>query len=79
MSYIVVNIGCIECGVSSQIVGVYETKEEAQSIADKLEHTHNWREGGQNGYEVYPMPKIGVTHPDYLKKSDEDPDYERHT
>lgn len=48
--YIVVNIGCIECGVSSNIVGVFDDDIKANEIAAKLNDTHAWREGGQNSY-----------------------------
>lgn len=32
--WIVVNIGCIECGVSSDIVGVYATQAEAEAVVE---------------------------------------------
>jgi hypothetical protein len=57
--WIVVNIGCIECGVSSNIVGVFNDVEEANSIAGTLNNKMNWREGGQNSFEVFPMPNPG--------------------
>lgn len=53
--FLVVNIGCIECGVSSGVVGVYETEDEAQSIAAKCDHHLSWREGGQNSFEVFDL------------------------
>lgn len=66
--FIVVNIGCIECGVSSNIVGVFESESVANQIADDLQKTHSWREGGQNHFEVFPFPKeIGVIHEEYLQ------------
>ena len=55
--YMVFNIGCIECGVSSDVVGFYDTKEEAQNVTavcyDKLE----WREGGQNSFKIFDLTK----------------------
>lgn len=51
--YMVFNIGCIECGVSSGIVGFYESVEEANAVAKKLDDVMDWREGGQNSYEVF--------------------------
>ena len=66
--YIVVNIGCIECGVSSNIVGVYTTEAVADAIAAKLQDSKfSWREGGQNNYEVFRVPAIGVTNPEYIE------------
>lgn len=66
--YIVVNIGCIECGVSSNIVGVFDDDIKANEIASKLNDTHGWREGGQNSYEVFPMPELNVINEEYLRE-----------
>ena len=66
--YIVVNIGCIECGVSSNIVGVFDDDIKANEIAAKLNDTHEWREGGQNAYEVFPMPELNVINEEYLRE-----------
>lgn len=57
MKWIVVNIGCIECGVSSNIVGVFTNEDRAEAVADQLRETHSWREGGQNSFQVFPMPE----------------------
>lgn len=53
--FLVFNIGCIECGVSSNVVGVYDTKEEADSVCEKCADSIHWREGGQNGFEVFDL------------------------
>lgn len=58
MEWLVVNIGCIECGVSSAIVGRFDSESEAYSVATRLDDTHSWREGGQNAFEVFPMPAV---------------------
>ena len=42
-AWIVVNIGCIECEVSSNIVGVFSDKNYADELARKLEKTHSWK------------------------------------
>lgn len=59
--FLLFNIGCIECGVSSAVVGVFEAREEAEQIAERLRHTHSWREGGQNGFEVFELPEAPNT------------------
>jgi hypothetical protein len=67
--FIVVNIGCIECGVSSNIVGVFTDENEAQRIAAGLDATMSWREGGQNSFEVFPMPaKLDTVADEYAEK-----------
>lgn len=51
--YLLMNIGCIECGVSSAIVGFYDHESDAEAAAEKCsEHLH-WRDGGQNSFEVF--------------------------
>lgn len=55
--WLVFNIGCIECGVSSNVVAVYPTEHEANTVAEKLNEVHAWREGGQNSYEVFELNK----------------------
>lgn len=63
--WIVVNIGCIECGVSSNIVGVFDDESKALRVADKCEEYFDWREGGQNAFKVFPMPPANVVHEEY--------------
>jgi hypothetical protein len=63
--WIVVNIGCIECGVSSNIVGVFDDKARAEAVADKCRDEFEWRESGQNDFEVFPMPPVNVIHEEY--------------
>jgi len=63
--YIVVNIGCIECGVSSDIVGVFANKERADAVASACDDKYDWREGGQNAFEVFELPEPEIINPDY--------------
>ena len=53
--WMVFNVGCIECGVSSDVVGFYATKEEAKQIAQACEDHLYWRQGGQNAFEVFDL------------------------
>lgn len=55
--YLVMNIGCIECGVSSKIVGVFASEEKAKTVAEDCSYNHNWREGGENAFEVFELPE----------------------
>ena len=63
--WIVVNIGCIECGVSSEIVGIFDNQERANSIAKEFNKTFSWRQGGQNYFEVFPMPAVNEIAEEY--------------
>jgi len=65
--WLVINIGCIECHVSSNIVGLIADKVEADALAKRLSESHGWREGGQNEFEVFPLPEVGVIAPEYLQ------------
>ena len=67
MNYLVVNVGCIECGVSSNVVALLDNKETALKLASKLNDSKeaSWREGGQNSYEVFDCPEVNVINPEY--------------
>lgn len=65
--WIVVNIGCIECGVSSNIVGVFDDEAVAGAHTTRLNNTHSWRERGQNYFEAFPMPTINVVNEEYVE------------
>lgn len=64
--YLVMNIGCLECGVSSKVVGVFADKAKADEVATSCDETHAWREGGQNAFEVFELPTVGNTDAEYL-------------
>ena len=54
--YMVVQIGCIECGVSSYPVGVYNTLEEAENVSRT--HPSTWDSEGGDGYvEIWVINK----------------------
>lgn len=67
--YLVVNIGCIECGVSSNIVGLFATKDEAERVCKICNEKYTWRDGGQHNFEVFELPPVGVVHADYPEAS----------
>jgi hypothetical protein len=74
MKYLVFNIGCIECGVSSNVVGVFATKEQADRYAEKLTEMreYSWRQGGQNSYEVFELKDEFYVNDEYTKFIPED-------
>lgn len=53
--WLVFNIGCIECGVSSDVVGVYQTQDEAERVAKVCAGILSWRQGGQNDFIVFDL------------------------
>ena len=66
--YLLMNIGCMECGVSSNVVGIYQDKAAAEAFAEKLGVSHGWREGGQNSFEVFDLPEPEITNDEYTKE-----------
>lgn len=53
--WLVFNIGCIECGVSSDVVGVYQTQDEAERVVKICADILIWRQGGQNDFIVFDL------------------------
>jgi len=70
MKFLVFNIGCIECGVSSNIVGVFESKADAEAVCNKLLKKLHWREKGENDFQVYDLKEgnfINIEYQEALK------------
>lgn len=53
--WLVVNVGCIECGVSTALVGRFHSEELAEAVANECSIAHAWREGGQNDFQVFDL------------------------
>jgi hypothetical protein len=53
MNYMVFDIGCIECGEDSALIGFYEDLESANAAAEsaRIEQAANW--GGQHYFSVW--------------------------
>ena len=60
--YLVMQIGCIECGVSSYAIAKTETLEEAEKIRDN--HPSTWDTEGGDGY-------VMIINIDTLKEEEE--------
>jgi hypothetical protein len=58
VTWILVDIGCIECGSDTHIVGVFDDKQRAGTIAEKLSKTMDFHDGGQHHFEVFDMPEL---------------------
>ena len=63
--WVVFNIGCIECGVTSNLVGVFDSEEHAESISKIMNEWNSWREGGMNVYEVYLLGELNKINEEY--------------
>lgn len=69
--YMVFNIGCIECGVDSKIVGLFADKRHADVVAQYCNDEHSWRDAGQNIYEVFELPAPETVDPEYSGAAEE--------
>ena len=51
--FVAVDIGCIECGEDSNVLGIFATKEQAGKACDKArdEELKKWH--GQHSFEVF--------------------------
>lgn len=54
--WVVIDVGCHECGVGSEPVGMFLTERAANDAAKgRDEETHRWRDGGQTYAVVFEM------------------------
>lgn len=64
MNFLVYQVGCIECGVSSYPIALCKTKEEAQSIKDRYPSTW-YTEGGDGFIDIIDLHNFEK--PEHLK------------
>lgn len=57
MKYVVVDIGCIECGEPSSVLGIFTDKEKAIEISKKCEEYQEKNWTGQHDFEIYEVDK----------------------
>ena len=50
--WLVFDVGCIECGESSDVVGLFDSEDAANAVADRLNETMSFT-SGQHSYEVF--------------------------
>lgn len=54
--WVVIDLGCLECGVESEPVGIFPDKETAADAAERRDQeTGRWRDGGQTSAQVFEM------------------------
>lgn len=62
-AFIVIDVGCHECGVGSVPVGAFRTLEEAEAACQaRQDETGGWRDGGQTLAEVFTVDIWPVIH-----------------
>ena len=60
MKYVVVDIGCIECGEPSGVLGIFTNEEEAEKVAEKYAEiqSNNW--SGQHHFEIFEVKEENI-------------------
>jgi hypothetical protein len=58
MKYLAFDIGCIECGEQSAIIGVYDTEGAAKAACEiaAAKQADDWH--GQHSMEVFELPEV---------------------
>lgn len=58
MLYVAVDIGCIECGEMSNVLGVFDSKDRAEQVAEEhsFRQSEHWQ--GQHSFEVFEVPAV---------------------
>jgi hypothetical protein len=52
--WVVVDVGCIECGVGTEVLGVFESPEEADKVASaQRARFPSFRDGGQHDVKIH--------------------------
>jgi hypothetical protein len=60
--YIVIDVGCIDCGSKSGIVGTFETEDEANLAENEATKKLNWWDGGQHNFHTFEIQSAcGIT------------------
>lgn len=65
--WIVVDIGCIECGESSDLVGIFSTEEKANSVCSQLNNSRATFTRSQHEFDVFELGLPNKINPDYLE------------
>ena len=58
MKYVALDIGCIECGEPSSILGIFDKKEDAEKVCEKYERIQEEHWHGQHCFEVQEVNKL---------------------
>ena len=56
--WLVMDIGCIECGATSEVVGLFKSAMEAETMADVLNKHYSFHDHCQHNYKVFDLKNI---------------------
>ena len=65
MYYVLIDIGCIECGEETTVIGVFTDKAKAEKLLNKYEklQAENWH--GQHSFQIDEVEIDKVYKPEY--------------
>lgn len=58
--WVVMDIGCIECGESSNVVTLCNKEDVAREMARRLNESELTWQGGQHHFEAFEIPEYGI-------------------
>ena len=58
MLYVAVDIGCLECGESSDVLGIFKDKKQAQKVLDEAEELQAKDWHGEHCFEIFEIESI---------------------
>lgn len=58
MYYVVLDLGCAECGESSNILGIYTTKEKAKKAMAEYKEIHRLDDDSTHEFFIYEIDEI---------------------
>lgn len=56
--FVAVDIGCIECGEQSSVLGVFDNEEAAELVRDKAQKKQSKEWKGQHDFQVFEVPGL---------------------
>jgi hypothetical protein len=56
--FVAVDIGCIECGEETNVLGVFINRQKAQSVLNKHKKRQNNNWVGQHSFELFELDEI---------------------
>lgn len=71
--YVAVDIGCIECGEDSAVLGVFEDADVALDVCNESCAYQKAHWNGQHEFMVYEVPGLGVRVPVYPREVSSEP------
>lgn len=53
MKYVVVDIGCLECGEASAVLGIFDDKNKAKKVMEKYDKIQSKNLTGQHHFKIF--------------------------